>query len=208
MAPHYKLTYFNSRGFAETSRFILAEAGVDYVDNRIDKEKDWPALKPKTPFNKVPILEIDGTTVISESRAIARYLAREHKLAGKNNLEAAQCDMLVDACYDFMSHLSGILTEKDEHKKTEIKTKFATEIVPPAFDNYTRILEKNGGGKGFIVGDSLTWADLGLAHVLWGLQLHHAPALEKRPLLKAYMERILSRPNIKAWMSKRPVTDL
>jgi len=205
MAPNYKLTYFNSRGYGELSRLILAEAGVTYVDNRIEKDA-WPALKPKTPFNKIPILEVDGT-VISESRAIARYLAREHKLAGKTSLDQAKCDMLVDAFYDFMSHLRELLVEKDEQKKNEIKAKFATEILPPAFDSYTKILESNGGGKGFIVGDSVTWADLGLAHALWGLQQRQATVLDKRPLLKEYMDRILSRPNIKAWMDKRPKTE-
>ena len=40
-----KLTYFNTRGRAETARLILAQAGVDYEDIRIEKA-DWPALKP------------------------------------------------------------------------------------------------------------------------------------------------------------------
>jgi hypothetical protein len=29
-----KLTYFNGRGLAETSRLIFAAAGVDFEDNR------------------------------------------------------------------------------------------------------------------------------------------------------------------------------
>ena len=38
-----KLTYFNSRGLAENVRLVLAQAGVDYEDNRIDKET-WAAM--------------------------------------------------------------------------------------------------------------------------------------------------------------------
>ena len=40
-----KLTYFNLRGRAELSRLILAQAGEDYIDERIERA-DWPKLKP------------------------------------------------------------------------------------------------------------------------------------------------------------------
>ena len=40
-----KLTYFNVRGRAEPARLILAQAGVDYQDIRIERE-DWPKVKP------------------------------------------------------------------------------------------------------------------------------------------------------------------
>ena len=40
-----KLIYFNGKGRAEPARLILAQAGVDYEDHRIEFA-DWPALKP------------------------------------------------------------------------------------------------------------------------------------------------------------------
>lgn len=39
---NYKLHYFNGRGRAEISRLILAAAGVNYEDVRIE---DWPNAK-------------------------------------------------------------------------------------------------------------------------------------------------------------------
>ena len=39
-----KLIYFNGKGRAEPARLILAQAGVDYEDHRIEFA-DWPALK-------------------------------------------------------------------------------------------------------------------------------------------------------------------
>ncbi len=44
MAPTIKLTYFNAKGRAELARMILAQAGADYEDIRIERE-DWPNVK-------------------------------------------------------------------------------------------------------------------------------------------------------------------
>ena len=40
-----KLIYFNARGRAELARLILAQAGIQYEDKRIERA-DWPKLKP------------------------------------------------------------------------------------------------------------------------------------------------------------------
>ena len=39
-----KLIYFNARGRAELARLILAQAGEDYIDERVERD-DWPKLK-------------------------------------------------------------------------------------------------------------------------------------------------------------------
>lgn len=41
-------------------------------------------------------MEVDGKQQIAQSCAIARYLARQYKLAGKDDLEAAQVDSIAD----------------------------------------------------------------------------------------------------------------
>jgi glutathione S-transferase len=51
------------------------------------------------PFGMLPILEIDGKPV-GQSNAIARYLAKQYGLAGRDEWESLQCDMLVDTLTD------------------------------------------------------------------------------------------------------------
>ena len=82
--PSYTLNYFNGRGRAELTRLIFAAAGASFTDNRIG---DWPATKNDTPLGQLPYLTIDGTTKLPQSISIARFVAREHNLAGRNNLE-------------------------------------------------------------------------------------------------------------------------
>ena len=45
------------------------------------------------------MLEYDGKKIV-QSVAMARFVARENGLAGKNNLEGAFADMLVDRMWD------------------------------------------------------------------------------------------------------------
>lgn len=44
--PTYKLTYFNIQGLAEPIRMLLSYGGIEFEDVRVEKDKDWPALKP------------------------------------------------------------------------------------------------------------------------------------------------------------------
>lgn len=47
----------------------------------------------------LPVLEVDGK-YIGQSNAIARYLARQYDLAGRDEKEALECDVLVDTLGD------------------------------------------------------------------------------------------------------------
>merc|ERR1711982_61281 len=64
MAPKVKLTYFNLRGRAEPTRMLLAYGGIEYEDCRVTPgfvdPTEWMALKPKTPYGSLPLLEWNG----------------------------------------------------------------------------------------------------------------------------------------------------
>lgn len=103
--PKIVLTYFDVRARAELSRLILAAGGIQYEDNRIGLPFDeaWKELKPNTPFGSVPILEYDGE-VLAQSVTIARFLAKKAGLAGRNELEMAKTDMIVDHTIDLLNN--------------------------------------------------------------------------------------------------------
>lgn len=64
------------------------------------------------PYGMLPVLEIDGKP-IGQSNAVARYLARQLGLAGKDEWEALQCDVLVDTLGDLKQGMSnGKLLER------------------------------------------------------------------------------------------------
>ncbi|EEB14149.1 glutathione S-transferase, putative [Pediculus humanus corporis] len=203
MNPEYKLIYFNARGRAEHIRFIFAYAGVDYVDERIS-QGDWPEYKKKMPFGTVPVLEVNGKT-IAQSNAIARYLAKKYNLAGKNDWESLECDVLIDSLSDIKQVLMQYRNECDPLKKEEKKIILMKETIPFYMNKFEDIISKNNG---FSVGESVTWADFVFASSLENFEcIFGKNALDRYPALKALKEKIFNIPKIKEWVQKRPQTD-
>lgn len=79
--------YFNGRGRAEISRLIFAASNTVYDDHRIAFDTEWPNQKKNAPLNQLPYLEMGDGNLLAQSIAIARFIAKETNLAGKNNLE-------------------------------------------------------------------------------------------------------------------------
>jgi len=203
MAPTYKLTYFDARGRAEPARLLFAQAGVNYEDIRITHEA-WGNLKAKTPFGQIPMLEIDGK-VLPQSKAICRYLAKQFKLTGKDDLEAAFCDAYVDTVEDVASNLKAWWMEKDAEKKKEIWNKFAEEHLKPFLVKLECILKENGSG--YLVGKQLTWADLYVFELLNNIHAKHPELFTSHAKLTEFIKHIGGQPKIKTWIEKRPKTE-
>jgi len=110
--PTYKLSYFNGRGRAEIARIILAEAGVEYEDDRVS---DWPGtLKATILTGQMPVLYVDGKQVC-QSGVIHRFLTASFGLVGDSHLAAAYCDMVYETLNELYFKLP--LFEKDAEKQ-------------------------------------------------------------------------------------------
>jgi len=192
-----KLTYFNIPGRAELIRLILAQAEVSFTDERITRE-EFVALKPSLPNGQLPVLNFNGT-VLSQSIAIARFLANEYGLAGKSNLEKAQVDELVDTMMDlFNGYAAPTFRAKDEDEKKRLKGL----LVEKAEQSFGQ-LEKRLGGAQYFVGNNLTWVDL-LFYQFAGMVGKLADmSLDGTPSLKELAQRVADLPNIKKWNESR-----
>ncbi|VDI50957.1 Hypothetical predicted protein, partial [Mytilus galloprovincialis] len=111
----YKISYFNFMGLAELARIMLSAADKEFEDDRFEKE-EWPQRKSNTPSGQVPVLT-HGDKQIPQSMAIARYLARDLDLYGKNNMEKTMCDVVLECINDVIKETLKLFLEQDETKK-------------------------------------------------------------------------------------------
>ncbi|XP_061427182.1 hematopoietic prostaglandin D synthase [Lethenteron reissneri] len=198
--PTYKLTYFNLKGRAELSRYIFAYGDIKYEDQRVD-QAEWAKIKPTLPFKQVPVLEVDGK-ILSQSFAIARFLAREAGVAGKTSLEQAQADMLVDTIFEPVVLVPW--REQDEAVKKEKIEKLFKDTVPGWLAN----LEAYLGDNTWFVGDSVTWADFQWHIASVVLDTLKPGFLKGYSKLEALRDRVGALPKIAAYLKARPVTPM
>jgi len=227
-----KLYFYPVRGRAETARLLLMYSGTKYEDIKVSKEQwpamiekmpvgqsctkhenikvskeQWPAVKEKMPTGQMPVLDVDGIK-ICQSTAIIRYLARECGLTGKNSLDMARADMIVEGIRDMWDHLKVVYLPKIEGNKKTSDEKWAQMVdttLKLFLDTNTRFLNENGGQ--WFVGDSLTYADIAIAEFVSCMEDCFCQSiLDNYPQLKAFKEKIFSLPKLKEYVSQRPAT--
>jgi glutathione S-transferase len=202
--PKLKLTYFAGRGRAEITRWIFAEAGIEFEDNRIEG-KDWGKLKDSTPYGQLPLLEVDGVT-LAQSSAIERYAARISGLAGKNDIENAKADSIVEALHDAVKNFMTAAFTKDKDEQAKLFTAYWSGDWVKWGGILEKVLKANNEGKGWFVGENPTFADLHFGVIAENLTGANKDAFKDFPLLGALAERVVKRDNIAAWIKKRPTS--
>ncbi|XP_014255589.1 glutathione S-transferase-like [Cimex lectularius] len=200
----YKLTYFNVKALGEPIRMILHYMGKDFEDERVSLE-EWQKLKQRSPFGKLPTLEVDGK-VLHQSNAVCRYLAKEANLRGSNDWEDLQIDIIVDTFQDFRKEVSLFHHEPDPAVKETKKAKILNETLPYYFSKFDKMVEEN---KGYFANGKLSWADFYLGGfsdslvTLLGVDIY-----ADYPNLKTWRAKFFEIPQVKDWISKRPQTAL
>jgi len=205
--PSYQLSYFPARGRAELTRLLFIQAGVKFEDVRIafDEFKELKA-GGKLPFGQLPTLETDGM-VLSQSGAIARFVADQVGLAPSTAAEQAQADMIIEGVKDLHEKLAKIRWEQDEEKKKEMKKEMFEKTLPTQLGYFEKLLKSNNDGKGYFFGDKLTYADLGVFD-LWNSTLAKGKPevpeeLKANSLLREHYKRVMAEPSVLEWIKTR-----
>uniref|UniRef100_A0A914CUF9 glutathione transferase n=1 Tax=Acrobeloides nanus TaxID=290746 RepID=A0A914CUF9_9BILA len=202
----YKLIYYPVRGLAETTRLILHYANVPYEDKHISFE-EWPNMKTTTPFGQLPILEVDGKP-LAQSFAIARFLAKKHGFAGKDDWESAQLDAIADFMKEdittecrsyFMARMSCGEGDKDELHNTVFKTSMEKNMP---------VLEKllKESGSGFFAKSGVSWVDFYIASFIETFERLIPSVMSVYKDLLKHKETVYALPQLKKYLESRPKT--
>jgi len=186
---------------------VLAYAGAKYDDVRLpapwDNPKPWAALKPTTPYGQCPLLEWDGEE-IAQSMAITRFLAAQFGLKGRNNVESAQVDEIVDAIEDVIGVTIKTHFEEDPVAKAAKVAELNKSAVLPMLQSVEKRLVSRGGQ--FLVGNNISLADIHL--FFFCSEYTTPPMLTATPKIADLVRRIGALPNIQRWIRARPASKL
>jgi len=216
----YRLHYFNGRGRGELSRYLFFISGTPYEDIRyalpsrgINEGLDFDKAKSegKFPYGQVPILEVTTygkTTVIAQSHAIERYLARKFGLLGDGDEEGGVIESITEGILDIVQ--AYFVPRRNPNKEESEKglKQFFAETLPKHFGFIAKIYENNPHKSGWAVGDKISLADIALFHHFdfYDDQDSVKRALDQYPVLSELREKV--RPYLQDWISRRPVTPL
>lgn len=219
----YELYYWPGiQGRGEFVRLALEEAGVDYVDVAKHKDGEEVAVRELMrvlndpdcvhPAFAPPILKA-GELLISQTANILMYLGVHHGLAPSDEagrlwthqLQLTIADWVTEI-HDAHHPIGGALYYEDQKPEAVKRTRLLLDQRVPKFMGYfEKVLQRNPTGSGFLVGDSVTYADLSLFQVMTGLGYAYPRALSHRyreyPRLYELYERISKRPSIIAYFA-------
>jgi glutathione S-transferase len=201
----YKFHYYNARGRGEICRLIFAAAGEKFEDIRYELT-EWPSHKAEMPLGQIPVLEYNGVK-LPQSLSIARFLAQQFELAGKDNFEQAKVDAVVDTILDLTTKTVAFSFEKDQAKKQELIKKFLDEELSKHLENLEVLRKLYGDDGPYFVGNKLTWADLYFYHC--GdtfLRILGGNCLDGHSWLQQNRAEVEKQPKIAEYLKNRPKT--
>lgn len=150
-------------------RVFLAEKGIEVplvpVDMGAMEHKSEPVTS-RNPLQRLPILELDDGTIITESVAICRYFEELHPepaLFGRGALGKALVEMwqrrmelnLMMTVAQAFRHIHPAMREWEVPQIAE----WGEANKPKAVD-FLRILDRELAGRSFIAGDEFSIADI------------------------------------------------
>lgn len=187
-----KVVYFDvNGGRGEPIRIALHAAKLAFEDERFTFA-DFPAVRARTPFGQVPVVEMDGQ-VLTQSNPLCRYFGKQAGLYPDDAWQAYLCDEAMDVVEDVTHKLAGTFGLEGDALKSA-REAIASGPLPQALVWMNQRLEQNG--TGFFADGKLTVADLKVFYLTQWVasgMLDHIPktlVAEKAPLLVRHIEMV------------------
>jgi len=203
MTTRPRLTYFDapvSRG--EECRLAFVIAGVDFEDHRVTRD-EWAALKPKTPFGSVPVLEVPGHAPIAQSNAILAYIGRRYGAHPTDLAEAARHEALMAAVEDLRAAAAATGRHSNEGEKRAAREQFAAGTLR----TWAGHVEAQLGDGPFVAGAAPMVADvkiyMGVRAFRRGV-MDYIPTtcFDDFPKIVRLSEAFEAHPPVKAWLAR------
>lgn len=149
-------------------RIFLAEKGVDLPEtlvNMMKREHKSEEFRAKNAMGQIPTLELDDGTCISETVSICRYLEELYPnppMFGTTPVERAMVDMWIRRIEFSVMMPVGQFWRHAHPRTAALLTQFKDfgESNRAAYQGAQKFMNRELEGHDFVVGDTLTMADI------------------------------------------------
>jgi len=157
------VSYFDAPGRGEAVRLALVVADVSFTDERVSF-LEWRGKKPTLPFGSMPVLTLANGTVITQQRAILRFIGKQAGTYPTDPMAAFRADERMDAVEDLIqkTNFAGAGLEKDAKeaaRKEAVETGAAAALLV-VVDKHLEIFGYLSHPGSTFDGASVTVADL------------------------------------------------
>ena len=187
-----------------------AEKEVELESRPLAPGGEDPEFLEASPFRKIPGFR-DGDFAISDSSAIVHYLEAKHpdpaliptdpEARARTVWYDEFADTILTGCGAKM-FFNRVVAPRFLGRPGDLDAadKAEKEELPPILDYLERVVPEAGG---FLVGDSITLADIAVASPFANLgHLDIRPDEARYPRTLAYVEAILARPSFAPWIER------
>ena len=194
--PAYELHYWPTiQGRGEFVRLALEYAGIEYIDVAREPEgKGGGEEALVSAMNRSGLVHPpfappwlkSGNHLIGQTANILLFIGRHHDLAPKDEAGELWTNQLQLTLSDFVAEThdvhhpigAGLYYEDQKSEAKRRAADFREHRVPKFLGYFERVIAHNASASGWLVRDSITYADLSLFQVVAGL--HYAfPELMK-----------------------------
>jgi glutathione S-transferase len=216
----YELYYWPTiQGRGEFVRLALEDAGADYVDVARGDARGRAAVMALLTGDEIerppyapPFLKA-GKLVIGQSANILLYLGDKIGLAPASEagrLWAHQLQLTiadwVDETHDTHHPIANSLYYEEQKPEAKRRTETYLELRAPKYLGYfEKVIQRNGTGKGRLIGAKTTYPDLSLFQVVEGLRYAFPNAMKtienSYPRVLALHDAVAERPRLKTYLA-------
>ena len=187
-------------------RMFLAEKGIDLPETKVDmmkREHKSPEFRAKNSMGQLPALELDDGTCIAETVAICRYFEETHPqppLFGATPVEKALVDQWIRRVEFAVMMPVGNFWRHAHPRTAALLTQFKDfgQSNAETYKGAQKYLDRELAGREFLVGDTLTMADICLLSTVDFAEWIGLPVEDEFENLKAWRARMKARPSADA----------
>ncbi|MEL6438610.1 MAG: glutathione S-transferase family protein [Cyanobacteria bacterium J06621_8] len=192
----YKLYDFLPSGNGYKVRLLLTQLQIPFELIELDIVKGatrTPEFLAKNPNGRIPVLEIESDTYISESNAILYYLSQDTPYFPKEKYQQAQ--VMQWLFFEQYSHEPNIATPRFWIHELKQADKYQEQIIQKRKLGYAalNIMENHLKNHVFFVANKYTIADIAL-YAYTHVAEEGGFELDRFPVIKSWLNKIESQP--------------